>query len=381
VLRLHLPLPRQRSDAARYFIVYHYGGVYLDLDYECSRPFAPVLAGARAVFSFKVGTNMSRGVANAIFASEARHQIWPIVFDLLLDRAAIGASATSHVDVIRSTGPGLLRAAIEVLDAGGSYTGQGGAPVPRLEHLGALGGIRETHQRNGRGLALGADRAAKNGPDMLNALGVRIMPSAVWHPLLPEQKRGRDASPQTLAQLAASYCVHHFVSSWVVHNKTRHASTDSARRAALGEPSVGLSPSVNLPSMAGTTVPIGQALRSSNTWRSFKLGNDPGRSGGPAAQDNDGEGGRTARRVLDRTGGIALVPSASPAGSGTRGKPHRDGEVSARLAAPADKGDKSLTDNSVSKLNQAPPAATQVLRKGRHRSHSKPRPNHYRKSV
>ena len=70
MLRLHLPLPRQRSDAARYFIVYHYGGVYLDLDYECSRPFAPVLAGARAVFSFKVGTNMSRGVANAIFASE-----------------------------------------------------------------------------------------------------------------------------------------------------------------------------------------------------------------------------------------------------------------------------------------------------------------------
>jgi hypothetical protein len=62
--------PAQRSDAARYFIVYHYGGVYLDLDYECSRPFAPVLAGARAIFSFKVGTNASRGLANAIFATE-----------------------------------------------------------------------------------------------------------------------------------------------------------------------------------------------------------------------------------------------------------------------------------------------------------------------
>jgi hypothetical protein len=64
--------PPQRSDAARYFIVYHHGGVYLDLDYECSRPFAPVLAGARAVFSFKVGMNVSRGLANAIFATEVR---------------------------------------------------------------------------------------------------------------------------------------------------------------------------------------------------------------------------------------------------------------------------------------------------------------------
>ena len=33
----------QRRDAARYFIVYKHGGVYADLDYECTKPFAPVL--------------------------------------------------------------------------------------------------------------------------------------------------------------------------------------------------------------------------------------------------------------------------------------------------------------------------------------------------
>ena len=32
----------QRCDASRYFIVHHLGGVYADLDIECSRPFAPV---------------------------------------------------------------------------------------------------------------------------------------------------------------------------------------------------------------------------------------------------------------------------------------------------------------------------------------------------
>ena len=33
----------QRSDAARYFIIHHYGGVYADLDYECSKPFSDVI--------------------------------------------------------------------------------------------------------------------------------------------------------------------------------------------------------------------------------------------------------------------------------------------------------------------------------------------------
>ena len=32
----------QRCDAARYFILYHYGGVYADLDIECSRRFRVV---------------------------------------------------------------------------------------------------------------------------------------------------------------------------------------------------------------------------------------------------------------------------------------------------------------------------------------------------
>ena len=87
-------------------------GVYADLDIECSRPFAPVLAGHRAVFSYKQGRNMSRGLVNALFASEAAHPLWHRVFELLRNRSALGAAATTHVEVVRSTGPGLLREAI-----------------------------------------------------------------------------------------------------------------------------------------------------------------------------------------------------------------------------------------------------------------------------
>ena len=43
----------QRCDAARYFIVYHHGGVYVDLDIECFRPFASAMGNARVVFSYK----------------------------------------------------------------------------------------------------------------------------------------------------------------------------------------------------------------------------------------------------------------------------------------------------------------------------------------
>ena len=57
----------------------------------------------------------------------------------------------------------------------------------------------------------------------------------------------------------ASYCYHHFVSSWMMHNKALHNSTDSSRRSGKGK---GL-------------VPAGQTFRASNQWRSFGLGAAP----------------------------------------------------------------------------------------------------------
>ena len=33
----------EKSDILRYLLLYHYGGVYADLDVECLRPFEPLL--------------------------------------------------------------------------------------------------------------------------------------------------------------------------------------------------------------------------------------------------------------------------------------------------------------------------------------------------
>uniref|UniRef100_A0A7S2DQZ1 Alpha 1,4-glycosyltransferase domain-containing protein n=1 Tax=Haptolina brevifila TaxID=156173 RepID=A0A7S2DQZ1_9EUKA len=201
----------QRCDAARYFILHHHGGVYADLDIECSKPFAPVLEGHRAVFSYKQGTNMSRGLVNALFASEPRHPLWSTVFNLLKARGAAGASASTHVDVVRSTGPGLLREAVLELQSKGQ----------------------------------------------LDAMGVHLLESSVWHPIMPEQKRGRDLSALTAAAIAASHCYHHFVSSWMTHDKERHQSTDKQRGASLSAGGSAASGS-HRTSQNGTTVPLGQ---------------------------------------------------------------------------------------------------------------------------
>ena len=244
----------QRSDAARYFIVYHHGGVYADLDIECSKPFAPVLASHRAVFSYKVGTNMSRGLVNALFASEARHPLWHTVFDLLGNdrpssshfpwchvacpphhtslghvsgnRSSLGATAATHVDVVRSTGPGLLREALLHLRGAAS----GGASSG-----GAAGG--------------------------LSKYGVELLDSAVWHPILAEQKRGRD--PAAAAAIANSHCYHHFVSSWMTHDKSKHGETESQRAGGHG--------GGNAVNGGPGGVPTGQSLRVSNPWKSYEV--------------------------------------------------------------------------------------------------------------
>ena len=238
----------QRCDAARYFIVYHHGGVYADLDIECFRPFAPVVGGARVVFSYKQGVNVTRGLANAIFASEARHPFWTVVFELLANRSAAGAAAATHVDVVRSTGPGLLREAVQLV------AGQG----------------------------------------RLAALGVRLLHSRYWHPIMPEQKRGRDSTAETAAAINASHCYHHFVSSWMAHDKEKHADTDVSRGAGEGGKLGAASAGAALPV---PKVPVGQSVRTVNPWKSYQLhdredAGPEGRGGGPGRAARGGAGGK-----------------------------------------------------------------------------------------
>eukprot|EP00912_Choanoflagellata_sp_UC4_P000301 UC4_evm3s182 len=107
-------LPIQRADAIRYFIMYAYGGIYVDLDFESLRPIDEYLDGLHNC-SCIIGQephvhshllyDMERLTCNAAMASVPGHPFWKFVFKELRNRA--GRKTVS------ATGPKMLEAAVQ----------------------------------------------------------------------------------------------------------------------------------------------------------------------------------------------------------------------------------------------------------------------------
>lgn len=88
-----------RGDAARYFILYHYGGVYIDVDYvpqvdiyKYLNPYYPTVLESPHWSGENVGT--------ALMASPPNHELWPYVFQAL--------EIHKHEHVLKATGPQFL---------------------------------------------------------------------------------------------------------------------------------------------------------------------------------------------------------------------------------------------------------------------------------
>lgn len=60
--------PIQRADAIRYFVLYHYGGIYIDLDIGCLKPLDPLL-----VYPVILPKTIPVGVSNDLMFSEKGH--------------------------------------------------------------------------------------------------------------------------------------------------------------------------------------------------------------------------------------------------------------------------------------------------------------------
>ena len=82
------PRKIQRIDVARYFILYEYGGIYADMDFECVRPFMD------RVDDSKVGVAESQHLEdngeelqNALMISPEKHPFWLEVFKDLKEHA------------------------------------------------------------------------------------------------------------------------------------------------------------------------------------------------------------------------------------------------------------------------------------------------------
>jgi len=97
--------PIQRVDAFRYFALYHYGGVYLDMDIGCNKPLDPLLAALPPGVAVFPETD-SIGVSNDMMMAPQRH---PFLLHLI---QALGKAnhwyGSSYPTVCFSTGPAFV---------------------------------------------------------------------------------------------------------------------------------------------------------------------------------------------------------------------------------------------------------------------------------
>lgn len=90
-----------RSDVVRYEILYRWGGVWVDTDFECLRPIDPLIEGAGA---FAAWEEQDRWIANGLMGAVADH---PFVSRLI---EGVPASVAAHIGQrpARVTGPQYL---------------------------------------------------------------------------------------------------------------------------------------------------------------------------------------------------------------------------------------------------------------------------------
>ena len=104
-----------RADAIRYFILNHYGGLYVDLDFECLKKFDPLtkkyslILGCEPESHTEKKRPQERGfttiICNALMASVPKHLFWEEVFQQLIN--------FRYHETLDATGPFLLTQAYQ----------------------------------------------------------------------------------------------------------------------------------------------------------------------------------------------------------------------------------------------------------------------------
>lgn len=97
----------QRADAIRYFLLYHFGGLYVDLDFECLQPIEPLLHNKKFVIGLEPGKhatnyNETSLICNAFMASVPKHQF---LKEVLTTLKTISPKISLHNEVLSTTGP------------------------------------------------------------------------------------------------------------------------------------------------------------------------------------------------------------------------------------------------------------------------------------
>jgi mannosyltransferase OCH1-like enzyme len=156
--------PREifRVDAVRYFFLYQFGGVYLDMDTECLRPLAPVFASSADVWLGRMGDDpdFPHSIPNAIMASRPRQEFWLLAMHLLVENAKGRSGAQAQV----LAGPEAMTGPVVLKNTYDAYV------------TGAHGAMRR-----------GIDRIAALLPESLrpepSASRIELLPADCWYPM------------------------------------------------------------------------------------------------------------------------------------------------------------------------------------------------------
>ena len=104
--------PIQRSDFSRYAILYHFGGVYMDMDYRVKKPLDDIMEyvlrtqpGKVSFVNESPNNFLMRRLSNSfMIAAVPKHDWWMHV----MNTASNGVGLTPHVKVLSSTGPQMI---------------------------------------------------------------------------------------------------------------------------------------------------------------------------------------------------------------------------------------------------------------------------------
>jgi len=103
-----------RVDAARYFIMHKYGGLYIDLDFECFKKFDDILSYDLILGNCKLSPGMwmrQLSIPNALMMSRPAHSLWEVVFLKMqenFDNMHKIKNSSKTTKVFLLTGPALL---------------------------------------------------------------------------------------------------------------------------------------------------------------------------------------------------------------------------------------------------------------------------------